>query len=432
MRYRLNREALCAGCLVALLVLMRATLAAADWPQWRGPTRDGRTSSFQTPPRWPEQLVERWRVDVGEGHSSPVVVGNKVFLFSRRDEQEVLAAINLADGKELWQHGYAAPYQVNPVAATHGKGPKSTPAVADGRVFTLGISGIVTAWDAQSGKTLWQREFSKQFPQTSPLYGAAMSPAIAGDKCIVHVGGHDKGALLALAVKTGETLWSWNDDGPGYASPLVVTLDGVPQVITQSQKACIGVGLEKGELLWRIPFTTEYDQNSVTPLEYEGSVIFSGINKGVERYRIEEVEEEWETDKLWSEKEASLYMSSPVADGERLFGFSHKQKGQLFALDLTTGKVLWTSGGRLGETAALVLADKVCWALTTAGELIAFAASDRQFEQLARYQVAKSPTWAHPALLAGGVLVKDETHLTYWQFPRRAAAPQPAGGRAAN
>lgn len=431
------------GWLLAVLSLSTLTLGAAalgaaalgavdDWPQWRGPQRDGRASSFQPPAQWPSQLVERWRVEVGLGHSSPVVVGNKVYLFSRRGEDEVLGAFNLADGKALWHHGYTAPYQVNPVAAMHGKGPKSTPAVADGRVVTLGISGIVTAWDAQSGKTLWQREFSKQFPQTSPLYGAAMSPVLVDERCIVHVGGHDKGALVALDVKTGETLWSWNDDGPGYSSPLVVTLDDVPQVITQSQKACIGIRLENGELLWRIPFTTEYDQNSVTPLEHEGSVIFSGINKGVERYRIEEVEDEWETDKLWSEKEVSLYMSSPVSDGERLFGFSHKQKGQLFALDLTTGKMLWTSGGRLGDNAALVLTGKVCWALTSEAELIVFKASDREFEQLARYRVAETPTWAHPAVLGSGVLIKDETHLTFWQLPKRSGAAQPAGGRAAN
>ena len=247
-----------------------------------------------------------------------------------------------------------------------------------------------------------------------------MSPAVDEEKCIVHVGGHDKGALVALDVKTGETIWTCPEDGPGYASPIIVTLDDVRQVVTQSQKACLGVDLEDGKLLWKIPFQTEYDQNVVTPIEHDGSLIISGINKGVDRYRIEKQDDEWETDSTWENKEVSLYMSSPVADGETLFGFSHRHKGQLFAMDLTTGKTLWTSSdGRLGENASLVETGKVLWALTSDGQLIVFKASDKQFEPLAQYKVADTPTWAHPVFMPEGVLVKDESKLTLWQFPKR-------------
>jgi outer membrane protein assembly factor BamB len=408
---------MCTGAVSWLLALL-AFFAVADWPQWRGPNRDGQAVGFDAPATWPKELTEGWQVEVGLGHSSPVVVDRKIYVFSRRGDDEVLACLSLADGKELWQHGYPAPYQVNAVAAMHGKGPKSTPAVADGRVFTFGISGILTCWDAKNGKQLWQREFSKQFPKTSPLYGAAMSPALVDERCIVHVGGHDKGALVALDVKTGQTLWTCIEDGPGYASPVIVTLDEVRQVVTQSQRACIGVDLEEGKLLWKIPFQTEYDQNAVTPIEHEGSMIFSGINKGVDRYRIERADDEWETDKVWGEKEVSFYMSSPVADGQKLFGFSHRQKGQLFALDLTTGKTLWTSEGRLAENASLVQAGKVLAALTTSGEVIFFRPSDKEFEPVARYKVADTPTWAHLVLLPGRLLVKDESKLTLWQIPK--------------
>jgi outer membrane protein assembly factor BamB len=405
------------SAILGLLAL--AALASADeFPQWRGPKRDGQVTDFRPPTVWPSVLEKVWQIEVGLGHSSPVVRGNSIYQFSRRGDDEVLTCLNLADGKELWKHGYPAPYQMNPVAVMHGKGPKSTPAVSGGRVFTLGISGIVTARDAKSGRQLWQREFSKQFPKTSPLYGAAMSPAVFEDKCIVHVGGHDKGALAALDVKTGETIWSWNDDGPAYASPVLVTLDDVPQVVTQSQKACVGIDMADGKLLWRIPFQTEYDQNSVTPIEHEGSLIFSGINLGVDRYRIEKTDEEWEIDKVWGEKEVSFYMSSPVADAHRLFGFSHRHKGQFFALDLTTGKTLWTSEGRQGENAALLQTGNVLWALTNTGELIVFKASDHQFEPLARYKVAETPTWAHPAILSSGLLIKDESTLALWRFPK--------------
>jgi outer membrane protein assembly factor BamB len=412
----MSHVAICCTAIGWLSALV-ATKGSDNWPQWRGPRRDGQVVGFKVPATWPKELDKRWQIEAGLGHSSPVVADRRIYLFSRRGDDETLTSLNLADGTQRWQHGYPAPYQANPVAAMHGKGPKSTPVVADGRAFTLGISGILTCWDAKTGKQLWQREFSKQFPQTSPLYGAAMSPAVADDRCIVHVGGHDKGALLAVDVKTGQTLWSSNDDGPAYASPVIVTLHDVQQVITQTEKACVGVNLEDGKELWKIPFQTEYDQNAVTPIEHEGSLIFSGINKGVDRYRIDRTDDEWETDKVWGEKELSLYLSSPVADDQRLFGFTHRQKGQLFAIDLTTGKTLWTSEGRLGENASLVQTGKVVWALTTGGELIVFKASDKQFEPLARYKVAETPTWAHPVVLSDGVLVKDESKLTFWQFP---------------
>jgi outer membrane protein assembly factor BamB len=404
--------------LLSVLVVVASYAAIDHWPQWRGVQRDGQVVGFKIPSKWPEQLHQGWQVEVGVGHSSPVVAAGKVFVFSRRGEEEVLAAFNPANGKELWHQGYAAPYTVNPAATIHGKGPKSTPVVAGSRIVTFGISGVLTCRDVKNGKQLWQKDFSKQFPKTSPLYGAAMSPVVDEDKCIVHVGGQDRGALVALEMKTGEQLWSASEDGPGYASPVIVKLGEVRQVVTQSQKSCLGVDLDDGKVLWRIPFQTEYDQNAVTPIAYEGSLIFSGVKKGIDRYRIEEANDDWEIDKIWENKEVSLYMSSPVIDAERLFGFSHKKKGELFALDLTTGKTLWTSEGRLGENAAVLQTGDALWALTTSGELIVFKASDKHFEQLARYRVADTATWAHPVILPAGVLIKDETKLTLWQFPK--------------
>jgi len=405
------------GSLLSWLFIILSYCAVEEWPQWRGPQRDGIAVGFKVPAQWPKQLQQRWQVDVGLGHASPVVADHKMYLFSRRGEDEVLTCMNLVDGKELWQQKYPAPYEVNPVAATHGKGPKSTPLVAGSRVFTLGISGILSCWDANTGKRQWQREFSKQFSKTAPLYGAAMSPIVDQDKCIVHLGGPDKGAVMALDVKNGETVWSCAEDGPAYASPILVTLDEVRQVVTQSQKACLGVDVSDGKLLWKIPFQTEYDQNAVTPLEHEGSLIISGVNKGIDRYRIEKEDDEWVTDNTWENKEVSLYMSSPVAEGQQLFGFSHRHKGQLFALDLTTGKTLWASEGRMGDNASLVITGNVLWALTTQGELIVCKINDKQFAPLAHYKVAETPTWAHPVVLPEGVLVKDESKLTFWQFP---------------
>ena len=421
---RMARVALGGGLVwIAGLSLAVQAAAADNWSQWRGANRDG--VALEVSPRkvWPSELEKKWQIEVGIGHSSPVVQGDKVvFSFARQGEQEVVRAISLAEGKELWRKSYPAPYEVSPPAAGHGKGPKSTPVLADGRLFTLGISGVLSCWDAESGDLKWRKEFSKQFKHTSPLYGTAMSPLVDHGRLIVHVGGHDSGALLALDVADGEVAWSWDGDGPAYASPIVAELAGTRQVITQTQNATVGVAADNGALLWKIPFKTEFDQNSVTPVVYEQSIICSGYNRGIERFRIEKEGDEWLTDNIWGNKEVSLYMSSPVTSGERLFGFSHRQKGQLFAIDITTGRTLWTSDGRLGDNAALVRTGDVLWALTTQAELILFRDSAKGFEPLARYKVADTPTWAHPVIAPGSVIVKDEKKLTKWKI---AAPPMP-------
>jgi outer membrane protein assembly factor BamB len=414
---------------VALAWSAGATQAAENWSQWRGANRDG--VALEVAPRkvWPQELERKWELEVGLGHSSPIVVGDKVYVFSRQGEQEVIRAMQQSDGKELWKHSYPAPYEVNPQAAGHGKGPKSTPLVADGRLFTLGISGILTCWDAESGEPKWRKDFAKQFKNTSPLYGTAMSPLVDHGRLIVHVGGHDEGSLIALDVADGEVAWHWDGDGPAYSSPIVAELSGTRQIIAQTQNSCVGVSAESGALLWKIAYKTDFDQNSVTPVVYEQSVICSGYNRGIDRYRIEKDGDEWVTDKIWGIKEVSLYMSSPVTSGERLFGFSHRQKGQLFAIDITTGRTLWTSDGRLGDNAALVRTGDVLWALTTQAELILFRDSDKQFDPLARYKVSDTPTWAHPVIGPGSVLIKDEQKLIKWKIQVPTMPPSAGSGR---
>jgi len=240
---------------LALVILESAV--CADWNQWRGPNGDGKVVGFQLPNPLPKQLTRRWKVEVGAGHSSPLVVGNSVFVFTRQGDNEVVRCLELATGKEVWQQSYPAPYEMNPAAQGHGKGPKSTPVYADGRLCTLGISGILSCFDAKTGRVVWRHEFSKNFKTTSPLYGAAMSPVVDNGLLIVHVGGHDDGALVAFDVRTGTVRWRWAGDGPGYSSPIVVNIGGVRQVITQTQKMCVGVSAATGQLLWSLPFTTQ-------------------------------------------------------------------------------------------------------------------------------------------------------------------------------
>ena len=194
-----DRRRICLAVLAGL-ALCAALALAQDWPQWRGPARTGAAVDFKAPAAWPDRPKQIWKVQAGAGHASPIVASGRVFLFSRMGEQEAVSARDLGTGKEIWRAAYDAPYQMNPAATSHGKGPKSTPAHDRGRLFTFGISGILSAWQAQDGRLLWRRDFKKEFPSTAPDFGVAMSPIVVGDLVIVHAGGIGNGAVLALDV----------------------------------------------------------------------------------------------------------------------------------------------------------------------------------------------------------------------------------------
>jgi outer membrane protein assembly factor BamB len=385
------------------ILLLPGLLAAAwanDWPQWRGPHRDGIATGFSDPKTWPETLKQKWKVTVGEGHSSPVVAAGKIYVHSRQGEREVVSCLRPENGQPIWQEGYAAPYTMNPAAARHGKGVKSTPAVDGGRIYTFGISGILSCLDANTGKLQWRQEFG------SPTFGAAMSPVLDRGLLIAHVGTKDHGALTAFDAKTGAEKWSWKGDGPAYASPIVVEAGGSRQVITQSQKNIVSVSASTGELLWKLPYTTAYDQNIVTPVLFRDILIFSGIGNGtigVKNGRI-----------LWENKEVSMYMNSPVLTGDHLYGLSTRNKGEFFCMNPQDGTKLWSSPARQGDNAAIVDAGPVLLALTTESELIVFRKNPKAFEVVRKYTVADSPTWAHPVLLGNGILIKDATTLALW------------------
>lgn len=400
---------------VVLLVLGGAGHARADWPQWRGPARDGLAAAPRRP-AWPAALRPAWKVEVGIGHSSPVVSGARVFQFSRQADEETLEAFEVASGRRVWRQAYPAPYRLNMAAYSHGKGPKSTPAVAAGRVFTFGIGGILSAHDAASGRLIWRKDFAREFPATSPLYGAAQSPVVDGGRVIVHVGGPGDGALTAFDAATGAVAWAWTGDGPAYASPIVAEIGGVRQVVTFTEAMLIGVSADTGQLLWKLPFTTTYDQNAVTPVINGDTIVFSGVDHPVKAVRIGRRGSAWAAFPLWENAEVAAYMSTPVLVGGRIFGLSHRRKGQLFCLDAATGRTVWLADGRQGDNAALVAAAGAVLALTTEGQLLVIDPAAPTFTVVRSYAVADRPTWAHLAVLDDGVLVKDVDTLSFLKF----------------
>jgi outer membrane protein assembly factor BamB len=401
-------------CVVlAATVLVSLTSVTADWPQWRGPNRDGNVKNAFVPDAWPKALKEEWKVTVGVGHASPVESNGRIYVFARQGEDEVLLCLDSVTGKEIWKSS-AQPtaYEMHPAAVGHGKGPKATPVVSNGTVYTFGIAGVLSAHDAATGKLKWRREFSKEYPKTSPLFGTAMSPLVEGGLLIAHVGGHDKGSLIAFDAETGATKWSNNADGPAYASPIIVTLAGVRQIVTFMQKELVGVDFATGKILWKLPSKTQYDENSNTVVAYKDLLIFSREEQGLSAIRLAKQGAEIVPAQVWNNKEAELYLSTPVLQGNLLFGMTARQKGQFFALEADTGKTVWQSPGRMGENAAILnLGGKVLVFLTNDAKLIVQPASAKTYSPVVEYTVAASPTWAHPLVLGRRILIKDETSL---------------------
>jgi len=402
--------------ILGFLITSLALPAAQDWPQWRGPARTGVIEGFKPPASWPDRPKQIWKVQAGIGHASPIVAAGRVYLFSRTGDQESISARDLMTGKELWRQAYDATYTMNPAATAHGKGPKSTPVHDRGRIFTFGISGVLSAWQAQDGRLLWRKDFKKEFKSTVPDFGVAMSPIVAGDLLILHAGGIGEGAVMALDPASGTTKWAWKGDGPAYSSPIVAEFGGTRQIVTLSQRSVVGLSLADGALLWQLPFTTEYDQNSVTPVVVGDAIVYSGIAKPTTAIRVSRNAGKWQTSEVWQNADVPMYMSSPVAFGGYLYGLTHRNRGQFYCLDVKTGKTMWTTKGREGENAAMLTAGDLVFAMTTEGELVVMRANPNQFEAVKRYTVADSAVWAHPVLIGSGLVVKDVETLAYWVF----------------
>jgi len=320
-----------------------------------------------------------------------------------------VAAIDPGTGKVRWTQQYPAPYTMNSAATAHGQGPKSTPLYANGRLYTFGITEALSSFDAETGKLRWRKDLAQ-----SPDFGSAMSPILDNGLLIVHVGGTKTGALTAFDADTGAVKWSWDGDSPAYASPIVADLGGVRQVITQSRQNIIGVAAANGKLLWKIPFTTSYEQNIVTPVLYRDTLIFSGLDKGVFAVRLSHNGDRWTPQTVWQNKDASMYMNSPVLTGDLLIGFSHLKKGQLFCIDARTGATLWTGSPRAGDNAAILASASTLFSLNSDGQLLIAKPTAKSLGEVRRYEVAQSPTWAHPVVLDDGFLVKDLKTLARW------------------
>lgn len=403
---------LTASC-VAVAVLVGSTVAMMgqespqDYPQWRGPNRDGAASAFSKPDSWPEHLRLRWKVDVGEGYATPIVIGKTVYAFTRRDGREGMTALDAETGTTVWRTDYPVAYEPYEEAVDHGEGPKATPLLHNGKLYTLGISGTISSFEPSSGTLVWQ----KPAPPIQPDVGAASSPIADRDAVIVQEG-YD--ALTAFEANTGRVRWTVKNEFR-YASPIIVNLHGTRQLIAVAQQSILGISVADGAVLWEQSWKSPFVQ-AITPVLYRETIIVSGHHRGVMALRPIRREDAWVVEVAWETQDVSMYLSTPVVIGDTLFGLSHRNSGQYFAIDASTGQVLWLDRPRRATNSALVKADDLLFLLNDDAELIVARSSRTGFEPLTRYHVADSATWAQPAISGKRIFIKDVSSLTLWSL----------------
>lgn len=400
----------------ASIMLLITPVQAEEWSQFRGPNRDGHAPMFQAPTTWPESPREVWKVEVGEGQASPVIAGGKIYLMTRRGDDEVAMALDPATGKTLWAHGFPTPYDMHQAAVKFGKGPRSTPVVAEGVVCFLGVDARFSCHDASDGKVLWVRDFSDKSAPEETFCGSSMTPLVDHGTIYVHLGDDRAGRFFAADLRTGKEKWGWEGQGPGYASPLMVEIGGQRQLVTLAATDLLGFEPETGKLLWSRPYPDKWKENIPTPIVVGKSIVIADMENGSLALWPRKTETGWEVEDHWHNKELTQRMASPVSDGKVIYGFSDRRKGQLFVQDPASGKVLWADEGRGGENAVLTLAGEYLLVSNTHAELRVMRWKGETLELVKSYEIATSEVWAQPAWLSDGLLVKDALHLARLAF----------------
>ena len=395
-------KAMMVGC--AILISASCVLAQ-DWPQWRGPNRDGKVSGFTAPEKWPTELTQRWKTTVGAGDATPALVGDKLYVFTRQGDEEVTLCLNASDGKEIWRDAYAA--QAVTGAPSRHPGPRSSPAVANGKIVTLGVGGVLSCLDA-AGKLVWRKD---PFPKVVPQFFTAMSPIIVDGMAIAHLGGKGNGAIIAYDLATGNEKWRWADEGPEYASPALLTVGGTKQVVTLAEKSIVAVGVADGKLLWQLPFVpVSRAYNAATPIIEGQTVIYTGAGRGTKAVKIEKQADGFVTTELWSNAELAPQFNTPVLKNGLLFGLSNR--GNLFCINAQTGQTAWTDANALGGFGAIVDVGSVLLVLPEKAVLIVLKPDGKQYSEVTRYKVSDTPIYAHPVIAGNRVFIKDQETVT--------------------
>jgi outer membrane protein assembly factor BamB len=400
------------GLLTAALAL---AVAGADWPQFLGPKRDGTSAETGLATTWPRKgpPVE-WQREVGEGYSGPVVADGKLILFHRVGDEDVVECLDAATGKGLWKYAYATAYSD---ALGKGDGPRSTPLIAGGKVYTLGAAGKLLCLGLARGDMVWQRDLLTDYTVPRSYFGVGTTPLLVGDLLLVNVGGKDAG-VVAVNKDTGKEAWAATSQGASYASPVAADIDGVRHAIFFTRQGLLGLDPANGKVRYEKRWRSRMDAsvNAATPLVL-GDRIFltSSYDTGALLVKAskDKVEELWKGDDI-----LSCHFGTPVHVDGYLYGFDGRQEGgtELRCVELKSGKVMWKQEGF--GCGSIIAAQGMLLILSEGGDLVLAEATSAGYREKARATVLGKPCRAAPALSDGKLYARDGGKLVCWNLKK--------------
>ncbi len=399
---------------LAVLVLTGALTTAADWPQWLGPTRDS-TSTEKVAP-WKKDLKADWKVSVDEGHSSPVVADGKVYLFTRvaGKDKEAVTAYDAKKGDLIWTFSYDR----GEFKSKFGLGPRATPTVADGKVYTFGATGHLYCIDAAKGTEVWHVDTLTKFKAKNLGFGMSCSPLIEGDLVLVNVGG-EGASVVAFKKDSGEVAWKALDDKASYSSPIAFGKGKERQVVFLTAAGLESLNPKDGSVNWKVPLVDLLNESSTTPVRIgEDLLLGSSVTFGSIGVQLGVKDGKPTAEEVWKNGDLTCYFSTPVAVGKEyvymingVLSLTSPVTSTLRCVEAKTGKEVWKKEKVANYHAALVkTADDKLLMLDDKGNLTLIEPSPDGYKELAKSKVC-GQTWAHPALSDGRVFLRDEKEL---------------------
>lgn len=401
-------------------LLFPACLSAADWPQFLGPQRNGISAETGLLDQWPaEGPREVWRVPGGVGMSGLAVSNGCVVTMVQRDGQQRMLALDAKTGKTLWDTPLAPAYKNQ-----MGDGPRSTPTLVGEQAFVLTGEGILAAVSVSDGKVLWSVPALKQLKGEIADYGMACSPLVVKEQVIVSLGAPNAG-LAAFDTKTGKTLWNIGSDPAGYSSPNLLKVGGKEQIVAFTGGAAVGVSSDKGELLWRYPYVTDFACNIAAPVAFQEQVFISaGENHGSVLLALKPQGGNFSTEEVWTSLGPKSVLrnewQTSLLIGEHLYGFDNVggagPVSHLACIHAATGKAVWQKT-RFGKGNAIWAEGKL-WLTTLNGELVVGNVSPTGFEELGRKEVLGKTRQA-PSLTAGMLYLRDDKDVVCFDVRKK-------------
>jgi outer membrane protein assembly factor BamB len=399
------------SALVTLLVFSSLASFSQEWPQWRGINRDSKVTGFKAPATWPAQLKQEWKVTVGFGDATPVLSGNKLYLNTRQADQEVVLCLDAATGKEIWKNSYPSTSVTGPSASQH-PGPRGTPAISNGKIVTFGAAGILSCFDAATGKLVWRKENPSN---AYPAFFTGTSPIIADGMCILHTGKKEDGQVVACDLNSGNEKWKWSGEGPSYSSPSVMTFEGKKLLIIITEKNIMALGLTDGKLLWQLATPVQQRfYNCVSPYIDGQTIYFTGQGTGMKAIKVEKSGNEYITKELWNNAEVGAKWNTPILKDGFLYGFTDQKR--IYCLNAATGQTAWIDNAVNSDFSTIVDCGSVIIGLTSTDNLIVLTPDGKEYSELVKYKVSDTPIYGYPVISGNSIYIKDAETLMRFSF----------------